>query len=272
MTENLSIPPKVYDCFIFYNELDLLEIRLNELNDVVDYFVLVEGEKTFQNTDKILYYNENKDNENLIKFKDKIIHIIVSANQFNDYTWHNEEQQWISIQNGLINSDENDMIIVGALDEIPKASTIKKLKEESFNSVGCLLQKFYYFFLDTKYEILHQGDFWYGNLITPRKFVGSNLYHFFLENRNGNVAINDGGWHFSFMGDYKTAVNKVNSYSHTEFKHLTEDNMKDFIDKLQDPLGRNGATWFCGHEKLEELPMYVQQNIEKYKKYIHQLK
>jgi hypothetical protein len=48
--------------------------------------------------------------------------------------------------------------------------------------------------------------------------------------------------------------------------------MKDFIDKLQDPLGRNGATWFCGHEKLEELPMYVQQNIEKYKKYIHQLK
>jgi beta-1,4-mannosyl-glycoprotein beta-1,4-N-acetylglucosaminyltransferase len=263
---------KIYDCFVFYNELDLLEIRLNELNDVVDYFVLVEGEKTFQNNNKILYYNENKNNENLIKFKDKIIHIIVPANEFNDNSWHNEEQQFVSIQNGLINADENDIIIVGTLDEIPKSSTIKKLKNESFNSVGYLLQKFYYFFLDTKYEIWHQGDFWYGNLVTPRKHIGPNLYHFFLERQRGQNIINDGGWHFSFMGDYKAAVDKINSYAHTEFKHLTEDNIKEFICNLQDPLGRNSVTWFCGHEKIEELPIYVQQNIEKYKKYIHQLK
>lgn len=56
----------VYDCFIFFNELDLLEIRLNELDDVVDYFVLVEANRTFQNNHKPYYFDENK--EHLIIF------------------------------------------------------------------------------------------------------------------------------------------------------------------------------------------------------------
>lgn len=51
----------IYDCFIFFNELDLLELRLNELSDIVDKFVLVEGTKTFQGDDKPLYFEENKD-------------------------------------------------------------------------------------------------------------------------------------------------------------------------------------------------------------------
>ena len=66
---------KVYDCFTFFNEFELLEIRLNELNPVVDKFVLVEATKTHQGKEKPLFYNENKDR--FEKFKDKIIHVIV---------------------------------------------------------------------------------------------------------------------------------------------------------------------------------------------------
>ena len=57
----MSKVTKIYDCFLFFNELDLLEIRLNVLNDYVDYFVLVEATQTFTNKDKPLYYKENKE-------------------------------------------------------------------------------------------------------------------------------------------------------------------------------------------------------------------
>ena len=63
----------VYDCFIFFNEIDLLEIRLNELNNVVDKFVIIEANKTFQNHHKPYYFEENK--ERFSQFSSKIIHI-----------------------------------------------------------------------------------------------------------------------------------------------------------------------------------------------------
>ena len=67
---------KIIDCFIFYNELDMLTYRLNILNDVVDYFVLVESNHTFVGKEKPLFYNENK--HLFEKFNHKIIHIIVN--------------------------------------------------------------------------------------------------------------------------------------------------------------------------------------------------
>ena len=66
---------KVFDVFPFFNELDLLEIRLNVLDPYVDFFVLSEGTKDFQGSDKVLYYKENKDR--FEKFNHKIIHNIV---------------------------------------------------------------------------------------------------------------------------------------------------------------------------------------------------
>jgi len=65
----------IYDCFSFFNELDLLEIRLHELDPVVDKFVLVEASKTFQGKDKPLFYDENK--ERYKEFSEKIIHVVV---------------------------------------------------------------------------------------------------------------------------------------------------------------------------------------------------
>ena len=62
---------KIYDCFIFFNELDLLEIRLKTLEKVVDYFLLVEATKTHRGQDKPLYFNENK--ERFKKWEKKII-------------------------------------------------------------------------------------------------------------------------------------------------------------------------------------------------------
>ncbi|HXP48954.1 MAG TPA: hypothetical protein VN922_03315, partial [Bacteroidia bacterium] len=67
----------VYDCFTFFNELDILEIRLNVLDKVVDKFVLVEATRTHQGKEKPLYYNENK--TRYVAFADRIIHIIIDT-------------------------------------------------------------------------------------------------------------------------------------------------------------------------------------------------
>ena len=120
---------KVIDCFIFYNELDMLEFRLNELNDVVDYFVLVECIKTHTNNDKELYFENNKNR--FSKFLDKIIHIIVKDNipQTNS-AWDREKYQRFCIDEGIkkLNLNNEDIIIIADLDEIPDTKTVLNLK------------------------------------------------------------------------------------------------------------------------------------------------
>ena len=74
ITSNILIP-KIIDCFTFYNELDMLTYRLNILNDIVDYFVLVEATHTHVGKEKPLFYKENK--HLFEKFNHKIIHIVV---------------------------------------------------------------------------------------------------------------------------------------------------------------------------------------------------
>ena len=101
-----SKPKKIIDCFIFFNELDLLKYRLNILDDVVDYFVLVESTHTHIGKEKPLFYNENK---NMFeKFNHKIIHVIVddfpykypNINIEKDEQWTNERFQRDCISRG----------------------------------------------------------------------------------------------------------------------------------------------------------------------------
>ena len=112
---------KIIDCFIFYNELDLLTYRLNLLNNIVDYFIIVESTHTFVGKEKSLFFNENK--HLFEKFTNKIIHIIVddfphkypNVNISNNDVWNNEIFQRNAISRG-INSIENltesDLIII----------------------------------------------------------------------------------------------------------------------------------------------------------------
>ncbi len=141
---------KVYDCFTFFNEMDLLEIRLNELDEEVDYFVIVESTRTFQKRDKPLYLNLN--DERIVKFKDKIIHIVVDdfPNFFTHWrvpkTWDYENHQRNAISRGLMNAKPDDIIIVSDVDEIPNA---KKLAENiNLNKPVVFQQRFFYYFLN----------------------------------------------------------------------------------------------------------------------------
>jgi beta-1,4-mannosyl-glycoprotein beta-1,4-N-acetylglucosaminyltransferase len=127
----------VYDTFIFFNELELLELRLNELSDVVDRFILVEATRTFTNKPKPLYYAENK--HLFSKFNHKITHIIVEDLPESDNPWILERFQRNCISRGFNNMSDDDIIMISDTDEIPRAEIVKevtnKLKSENKNSL-----------------------------------------------------------------------------------------------------------------------------------------
>ena len=112
----------IYDCFTFFNELDLLEIRLNVLNDVVDRFVLVEATKTHSGKDKPLYFNDNK--ERYKAFQHKVIHVIVDDYPPFVTAWTYENHQRNAILRGLTQANPDDAIMISDLDEIPRPDLV----------------------------------------------------------------------------------------------------------------------------------------------------
>lgn len=113
--------PKVYDCFTFFNELDLLEIRLNELDPVVDRFVLVEATVTQRGQPKSLFFRENR--ERFTKFLPKIEHVVVedmpAGPQTKSNNWKRENFQRRAIMRGLASAQADDFVLISDLDEIP---------------------------------------------------------------------------------------------------------------------------------------------------------
>ena len=119
---------KIYDCFSYWDEDLLLDLRLNILNEYVDYFVIVEGNKTWQNNSKKLRFDINK----FPNFKKKIIYIPVKDMPDGDDPYIRENFQRNCILRGLKSSSDNDLIIISDLDEIPNPLKIKQFKKRPF--------------------------------------------------------------------------------------------------------------------------------------------
>lgn len=123
---------EVYDCFTFFNELELLRLRFEELHEVVDYFVLVESPISFSGKLKPLYF---QDNAHLFeKFKDKIRHVVID--EFPNLTGNEEKDHWCresfsrnSILKGLKGCKDNDVIFISDVDEVPRANAVLRIKE-----------------------------------------------------------------------------------------------------------------------------------------------
>jgi len=176
---------KIYDCFIFFNELELLELRLNELDAVVDKFVIVEATKTHQGNEKPLYFEENK--KRFSKFLDKIIHVVVDSYPNNiSSPWNRirlcirywalcnpkniispvviENYQRNKIVEGLVGCKPNDVIIISDIDEIPNPKKITEYKDA--RGIKIFSGKLYYFFLN--YLPKRNGKYcrWAGSVMT----------------------------------------------------------------------------------------------------------
>src|SRR6266568_2718523 len=180
----------IYDCFTFFNEFDLLEIRLEELKDVVDRFVLVEATKTFSNRPKRLFYEENKGR--FSKFHDRIIHVIVDdlPEEPKD-SWENQFFQRNAICRGLTNCNPDDIIMISDVDEIPRASAVAGFTGE----IAFLEQNLYYYRLNclcTTAKWAIPIILRYRNLTTPQEV---RMYWYDQARRKEIPTIANSGWH-----------------------------------------------------------------------------
>jgi len=277
----------VYDCFIFFNELDLLEIRLNELNDLVDKFVLVEADRTFQNTPKPFIFEDNK--ERFSKFLDKIIHIKITKyplfipiiNPFSP--WKIEFFQRDSIVKGLVKCNPNDVILISDVDEIPDRDILKKQLTNGVNKIYGLKMDMFMYYLDNK--LIFDGGsnmtkqeskngIWHCTALLPYKLLKKKPYRIRKEimrtMRRGPIyeIIPNAGWHFTYIGGAKKIIEKLEAFSHTEYnfqKYKDEKNINDLIQNGKDLFGRDLE--FEIVEKDYKFPIYLKSEVgrNKYK-------
>ena len=217
---------KIVDCFIFYNELDLLNYRLNILNDVVDFFVIVESTLTFAGNPKTLFFMENK--HLFEKFNDKIVHIIVDdlpykqpyINYIKNQQWDNENFQRNAIGRGikLLNLSLDDVLIITDLDEIPNPAIIDKIKKnEIMIDIKSIEMDLYYYNLYTKKNF----KWVVSKILSYEKYNTLNIGCNDIRHMNlpKDSTILNGGWHLSYFGDSSFIANKVKNLSHQEFNN-----------------------------------------------------
>lgn len=119
---------KIWDCFMFGGELDLLEFRLHELGDVVDWFVICEAALTHSGTPKPLYFQENK--ARFARWSEKIVHVVAELDQHASHPWRREEQQRRFIRETLKErASEDDAIVMGDVDELVDRDALAALAD-----------------------------------------------------------------------------------------------------------------------------------------------
>lgn len=227
-----SSQAKVYDCFLFFNELDLLEVRLNELQSKVDHFVLVESCETFRGLEKPFYYEESK--KRFEKFADKIIHVKLEDKFQSDSAWKRESYQRNQIMRGLKNCKNEDLILVSDVDEIPRASSIDAIRyalTEKRQRLVALEQTNYRYFMNTKEKkIVWAGTSatFYKTLktITPDSMRSKRKVHDY----DGFLyyKIPHAGWHFTSIGGLEKFKEKLAAFSHAEWD-IPEKRTREFI-------------------------------------------
>lgn len=267
---------KIYDCFLFNDELDLLEIRLHELYDVVDYFVIVESDHTFQGHKKDMTFLENKNKFD--KWSDKIIHVTVTDMPNNGNAWANEHHQRNSIFKGIEQADSNDMIIISDCDEIPRKESIIDIRNNPREIIGFRIP---YFNFKFNYLLINNTESYHVWITAGRKYRIAQPESF-RNNRFGlnNLPFNydDGqvkiyehsGWHFTYLGNTEWIKKKIKSFAHTELNKEDVLNRIDVDTMIEKGVGFNplDARKFSKVLLDDYFPKTILENKQRYKHYI----
>lgn len=283
---------KIYDAFNFFNELELLEIRLNILDPYVDHFVIVESTMTHSGLPKRLFYKENKDL--FKKFENKIIHFVIDK-PIKDFADARERaqnetdamdkaiiQEALSSDNvspsapsflrdfyekecvkkALVGLTDNDICFVSDLDEIWNPELII---DYSKDDIFKLRQTGYVYYLNNRSTQEDWGG-WTGTIVTKYKNIkDACLNHLRTQRKMKStyVFLRNGGWHFTFQGGAERVKSKIESYSHQELNNDTvKSRINDALLNNKDIRGRN----FKFQIDEKNLPKYLIENKEKYKK------
>lgn len=255
---------KIVDSFLFFNELDLLDIRLNILYDYVDYFIITEANRTFSGNLKEFNYLNHK--TKFEKFKDKIVYNQVTIPENISITWDREIYQRNSPLFILQKTfNKNDLIITSDIDEIPSVNVLRNYF--SWFNIDCLYhlkQDMYMYYLNN-----FKTDNWFGSRICSLSYLENKTIDDIRQatednNKLTGFIIENGGWHFTYLGGEEMIKYKLESFSHQEYNNeKIKLNIKNCINENIDILGRNE------HYKLVQIennnfPEYIIKNVKKY--------
>ena len=293
----------IYDCFMYFDEDLLLDIRLNSLNKFVKKFVISESTYTHSGSKKKLNFNI----DNFKKFKDKITYIVVEDQPKNilNLTENETEEkrgeklilngmardyyQRENLIKGIKDANNDDLILISDLDEIPDLNNLNYSKIN--NQIIIFEQKMFYYKLNLLY-----GDYnWLGtrgikkkNLISPlwlRNVKGRNYPKWrvdvlFSKKKYSNILfIKNGGWHYTFLKTAEELEKKLLNFAHHyEYQEsgLNIKKIKQFIDEKRVIYDHNvdqkQFKW-SGKVKLKKiknnfLPEYIRSNLNKYKDWL----
>ena len=294
---------KIFDCFMYFDEEIVLDTRLNYLNQYVDYFVIVESSFTHRGEKRNLNFNINR----FEKFKNKIIYKvfdtapenIINVLQHEDetaksnkYIWnaiYRENGQRNHIAEGIKEANDEDLILISDVDEIPNLSKID-LKKINQKIILFKQDMFYY-----KFNLKLPNTEWIGtkacrkkHLINPqwlrnikdRKYPIYRLDTLFSDKKYISVKIiNNGGWHFSNIKTAEEIEHKLKSYlHHREFdlEPLDKDGIEKIMEKKQaiydlrvdKTVNKIGTGDKLENYDLENLPETIKLNLEKYQKWL----
>ena len=294
---------KIFDCFMYFDEEVVLEVRLNTLDKFVDYFVIVESRFTHKGTRRDLKFNPKK----FEKFKDKIIYLIYEqesleiekvnpddnegekSRKYILNAIHRENGQRNYIEKGLVHAKENDTILISDVDEIPNLLDIdfNKIREK----IILFRQDMFYY----KFNLYLPNLIWTGTKVCKKKHlinaqwlrnVKDHKYPFyrvdtiFSKNKYKSIKyVNNGGWHFTNIKTAKEIEYKFKSYlHHREFdvNPLTVNQINEIIKNKKAIYNLNvdkSKNKFENGNKLKKfgfnkLPTYIQENKDNLKEWI----
>ena len=294
---------KIYDCFMFFDEEMLLDLRLNIMNQYVDKFVITEANYMHNGSRKKFNFNIN----NFPKFKDKIIYIpietpppgLFTLDQNDDHKtkgnklilngYKRDNYQREMAQLALKDADNNDWIIINDIDEIPNLKNVnfKNIKDK----LVVFKQELFYY----KFNLMYPAVPWFGsrackkiNFLSPqwlrnvkhRKYPFWRIDTYFSKRKYSNIlTVNNGGWHFTNIMSPENLENKLLNYTHHhefELSGLTLDDLRNKMKKneiIYDHSSDQRDNKWKSNKTLQKInflgmPDYIRNNIDKYSEWL----
>lgn len=267
---------KIVDAFCFFNELDMLDLRIKMLSPYVDSFVIVEADHTFSGKAKSSCFEANK--ERFRPYLDRIVHHIarIDVSQM-DFTvrpekfdvatdfWRVEFAQRNAISDALRGFDPSDLVVFGDVDEIPSPAALMRLKKSAFFRflVGCLphsfkQEEFYYNARNLRLEP------WFGSIVTSCDKLVRLTPQKLRDRRKKLPKIRGGGYHFSYFMSPEQIANKIDSFSHQEFNtdfYKSNDRIASCLNEGVDLFGRNIPVRTVS---LDHFPLNVRSALQEF--------
>jgi len=294
---------KIFDCFMYFDEEQVLDLRLNVLYQNVDYFVIVESTYNHKGEKRNLLFNSKK----FEKFNDKIIYLVYDKipqlvepiketdnerekdGKYIMNALYRENAQRDFILEGLKSAKKDDLILISDVDEIPKLSSVNLYQIK--NEIILFKQDMFYY----KYNLSLPNFKWTGtkavkrkNLVSPqwlrnvkdRKYPFYRIDTFFSDKKYIDIKIiNDGGWHFSNIKSPEMIEHKLRSYLHhrefdqvslsiKEINELVKKKQAIYDLRVDKRVNKVGNGVILENFEMKKLPNYINNNIDKYKNWL----